>query len=146
VSSNALVAYVGPLMAGAGAVGALVRWYVVDRRKSQAEARLTEETTGAEVDVHDTGARDARLLYVQRQVDMERAFHVQQITDRDAEIARQRAELNRRDEVIATLLRDVDRLEGQLARVTRDLNNVRAQLNDISTNPNLRAVHKDEKP
>jgi uncharacterized coiled-coil protein SlyX len=127
------LSYVGPIVAGVGLLGAGLRWYVVDRRKSEVETKLAEDTMQSDIDLRDTGARDARLLYVQRQVDMERSFHTQQIADRDAEIARQRAELAHRDDIIANLLHEVDRLEMQLAQMSREMSEVRSQLNDLST-------------
>lgn len=121
-----------PLIAAGGALGALLRWYIVDRRKSDIEARLKEEALPADVNLRDSTAADARLIYVQKQMDIERAFHGQQINDRDAEIARQRAELVHRDEIIAGLLRDVARLEAQLAQMGRELTAVHTQLAHLS--------------
>lgn len=142
--TNIFATLIGPTLAAGGAAGALVRWYIVDRRKSIAEARLSEDTLGSEINLHDTSAADARLIYVQKQMDLERKFHDEQLRDRDAQIAWQRSELNHRDDIIAGLLRDVNRLETQLAQMAQDLHNVRAQLQGISTNPNMRAVRKDE--
>lgn len=133
MSASAIASWVGPGLALVGALIGLITWYVRDRRKSLAEAELIEHTSNSDIDLHDTGARDARLIYVQRQVDMERAFHVQQIADRDAEIARQRAELAHRDERITSLLAQVDRLEAELAEMTRQMTSIRSQLNDMAT-------------
>jgi septal ring factor EnvC (AmiA/AmiB activator) len=134
--SSVAVTWVAPGLVLAGAVLGLIRWYVRDRRKSEAEAELIEHTLDSDADLHDTGARDARLVYVQRQVDMERAFHVQQIADRDAEILRQRTELAHRDQQITSLLRQVRELERQLGEMTRQLTSVRSQLVQLAVHDN----------
>jgi septal ring factor EnvC (AmiA/AmiB activator) len=122
----------GPLAGLSAAVVALVTWYFSDRRKSKAEIEVAEATVQSQIEKKDVDAQDARLLYVQRQVDMERSFHQQQIADRDAEIARQRAELERRDQRITALLTQVDALEKQLADVTRQMTRVRSQLDELA--------------
>jgi septal ring factor EnvC (AmiA/AmiB activator) len=120
------------LLGTGGGIGGLALWYVKDRRKSQAESAVAVRTVESSVDLRDQDAHDARLLYVQRQVDMERAFHQQQLADRDAEIIRQREELTRRDERIASLRDQVSQLEKQLADVHQQLDSVRAQLSDLA--------------
>jgi archaellum component FlaC len=126
----------GPLAAVAGAAVALVIWFLGDRRKSKAETTVAEATVQSEIDKADLDARDARLLYVQRQVDLERSFHQQQIADRDAEIERQRTELGGRDARIAALLAQVEELQTQVERVTGLLNDVRSQLTELATATN----------
>lgn len=116
---------------GLGAPG-LVAWFVRDRRKDRAATVVAEQTVESEVELKETGALEARLVYVQREMDLERGFHRQQIADRDGEIERQRAELARRDERIASLLDQVAHLEQQLADVTRQLTSVRTQLNELA--------------
>lgn len=114
-----------------GIPGGIV-WYVRDRRKSRAEAAVAERTVGAQVDQADTGAADARLAYVQRQMDLERDFHAHQVADRDAEIHRQRAELAHRDQVIAELREEVADLQRRLAELTVQLSSVHHRLGELA--------------
>lgn len=107
-------------------------WYIRDRRKSRAESAIAERTVDATVDVQDTGAADARLAYVQRQMDLERNFHRQQLTDRDAEIVFQRVELSRRAEVIRDYRQEADTLQQRLYTLTDQLSGVRDRLNELT--------------
>lgn len=109
----------------------LVVYFVKDRRKNLATTAVLERTVEPEVDLKETGAAEARLVYVQKEMDLERAFHQRQISDRDAEIERQRAELERRDERIAHLLEQVGRLEQQMAAMAQEVTSVRAQLTQL---------------
>lgn len=127
-----LLAWAGPLAAGLTGLGGLISWAVKDRRKSNAESAVAERTVGSLVGLKDTDADTARQVYMQRQMDIERTFHLQQIADRDAEIERQRAELKSRDVRITSLLDQVASLERQLAEVTRQLTSVRTQLNELA--------------
>lgn len=129
---NVWLSVIAPLAGLSAAIVALVRWYVSDRRKSRAESEVAEATIRADIEKKDVDAQEARLLYVQKQMDMERTFHQQQIADRDAEIARQRSELERRDERITALLQQVEELQGQLTRVSESLTEVRAQLDELA--------------
>jgi len=107
-------------------------WYIRDRRKSRAESAIAERTVDATVDVQDTSAADARLAYVQRQMDLERNFHRQQLTDRDAEIVFQRVELSRRAEVIRDYRQEADTLQQRLCALTDQLSGVRDRLNELT--------------
>jgi chromosome segregation ATPase len=117
--------YLLPLL-GAGAA-----WWVRDRRKDAAAAEVAERTVPADVAVKEAGADEARLVYVQREMDVERSFHRQQLADRDAEIARQRAELGHRDQIIARLRDQIEELQARLDGATRQLNSVRDQLDEL---------------
>lgn len=101
--------------------GAAMVWWIRDRRKDRAAADVAERTVPAEVALKDVGADEARLVYVQREMDAERQFHRNQIADRDAEIARQRAELEHRDELIAQLRAEAEQLRDQLAHAGRQI-------------------------
>jgi uncharacterized protein HemX len=122
---------VSAILVALGLPGLLV-YFVQDRRKNLAAAAVAERTVDSEVELKETGAEEARLVYVQREMDLERQFHREQLADRDKEIDRQRAELARRDDRIASLLQQVAHLEGQLAEVTRQLTSVRNQLNELA--------------
>jgi hypothetical protein len=65
-----------PVSALAAAIVGLVTWYISDRRKSAAETTVAEATVQSDIDKRDIDAREARLLYVEKQMDMERAFHL----------------------------------------------------------------------
>lgn len=121
---------VSAVVVGLGGPG-LIAWFIRDRRKENAATTVAEQTVESEVEIKETGALEARLIYVQREMDLERGFHQQQLADRDAEIERQRAELVRRDERIARLLEQVGHLEGRLADMTREVTSMRDQLTEL---------------
>lgn len=112
--------------------GAAVLWWVRDRRKDRAAATVAERTVDPEVELKETGAAEARLVYVQREMDLERAFHREQIAERDRAIEWRDAELARRDDMIARLVAQVTDLENQLAGVSQQLTAVRSQLNELA--------------
>lgn len=128
---GAVLSHVTEGFVALGVPGGLA-WYVRDRRKSRAESAVAERTVDATVDVQDTGAADARLAYVQRQMDLERNFHRQQLTDRDAEIVFQRVELSRRAEVIRDYRQEADTLQQRLCALTDQLSGVRDRLNELT--------------
>lgn len=105
---------VSAIVVGLGGPG-LLAYFVQDRRKNRAASTVAERTVEPEVDLKETGAAEARLVYVQREMDLERQFHGRQIADRDAEIARQRAELDHRDALITELRAEAEQLRDQLA-------------------------------
>lgn len=115
------------------AAGAALMWWVRDRRKDRAAAEIAERTVPAEIAIRDTGAGEARLVYIQREMDAERSFHRQQLADRDAEIQRQRSELAHRDELIATLRVEAEDLRDRLAAATRQLSSVMERLDELSS-------------
>jgi hypothetical protein len=131
VNVGAVLSHVTEGFVALGVPGGLA-WYVRDRRKSRAESAVAERTVDATVDVQDTGAADARLAYVQRQMDLERNFHRQQLTDRDAEIVFQRVELSRRAEVIRDYRQEADTLQQRLCALTDQLSGVRDRLNELT--------------
>lgn len=110
----------------------LVLWWLRDRRRDRAAVAVAEQTIGADVTLKDTGALEARLVYVQRSFDLERSFHVHQVADRDAEIVRQRTELAHRDQVIEELQEQVGRLQAKLADATRQPPTVRDRLGELA--------------
>lgn len=112
-------------------IGFSIVWWVRDRRKDRAAAEVAERTIPADVAVKEAGADEARLLYVQREMDLERAFHRSQLVDRDAEIDRQRSELHHRDQTIARLRDQVEELQRRLNDALRELNSVRDQLEEL---------------
>jgi septal ring factor EnvC (AmiA/AmiB activator) len=112
--------------------GGFLTWWLRDRKKDRAAASVAEQTVPADVAVRETGAAEARLVYVQREMDAERHFHQQQLADRDAEIERQRKELSYRDRLIRELRDKVADLETQLEAVTQQLTSVRNQLNELA--------------
>lgn len=93
----------------------LLLYFVVDRRKNKAASTVAERTVEPEVGLKETGAAEARLVYIEREMNAERQFHRNQIDDRDAEILRQRAELDHRDTLIAELRAEAVQLRDQLA-------------------------------
>lgn len=107
-------------------------WWIRDRRKDRAAADVAERTVPAEVALKDVGADEARLVYVQREMDAERQFHRQQLADRDTEIERQRAELTHRDALIARLRIEAEDLRDRLAEATRQLASVLARLDELT--------------
>lgn len=112
--------------------GGAVGWWVRDRRKDRAAADVAERTMPAEVALKDVSADEARLVYVQREMDTERQFHRQQLSDRDVEIARQRGELAHRDQLIANLRVEAEDLRDRLAEATRQLASVLARLDELT--------------
>jgi septal ring factor EnvC (AmiA/AmiB activator) len=112
--------------------GGFLTWWLRDRKKDRAAASVAEQTVPADVAVRETGAAEARLVYVQREMDAERQFHRSQLADRDAEIERQRKELSYRDRLIRELRDKVADLETQLEAVTQQLTSVRNQLNELA--------------
>lgn len=112
-------------------LGACILWWVRDRRKDAAAAEVAERTVPADIAVKEAGADEARLVYVQREMDLERAFHQRQLADRDAEIERQRAELIHRDHIIGRLRDQVEELQRRLNDALRELNSVRDQLEEL---------------
>lgn len=113
-------------------LGLLTIWWLRDRRKDAAAAEIAEQTVPAEVGLKETGALEARLVYVQREMDLERVFHRTQLADRDTEIARQRAELDHRDQIIARCRTQIEDLQTRLDGATRQLNSVRDQLEELA--------------
>lgn len=128
-------------------IGSLALWWLRDRRKGRAADEVAERTVDADVAVKDIGAEDARLIFISKTWDTERAGLQRAIADRDREIERQRAEIERRDgmlvhrdQVIESLRRQLDELEGRLADATRRLMEARHQLDEldqrsVSTSP-----------
>jgi len=105
---------ISAIVVAAGGPGLLL-YFVQDRRKNRAASTVAERTVEPEVGLKETGAAEARLVYIQREMDAERQFHRNQIDDRDAEILRQRAELDHRDTLIAELRAEAVELRDQLA-------------------------------
>ena len=93
----------------------LVLYFFVDRRKNKAASAVAERTVEPEVELKEISAAETRLIYVQREMDMEREFTRRQIADRDSEILRQRTELDHRDALIAELRAEAVQLRDQLA-------------------------------
>lgn len=112
--------------------GAAVVWVVRDRRKDRAASDIAEQTVPAEVDLKETGAAEARLVYIQREMDAERQFHHNQLADRDAEIARQRGELEHRDALIAELRAEAERLRDQLAHAGSQIASLLERIEQLS--------------
>lgn len=131
MNAGAVLSHVTEGFVALGVPGGLA-WYIRDRRKSRAESAIAERTVDATVDVQDTSAADARLAYVQRQMDLERNFHRQQLTDRDAEIVFQRVELSRRAEVIRDYRAEADTLQQRVAALTDQLSGLRDRLNELT--------------
>lgn len=134
MSAGDVIARITEALVALGIPGGIV-WYFRDRPKSQAEADVAERTTESQVELADTGAAEARLAYVQRQMDMERNFHSQQVADRDAEIARQRGELEHRDQVIAELRSEIDDLQERLTEALDQLSSVRDRVAELADHP-----------
>jgi hypothetical protein len=131
------VTLIGSMVGLASALVGLLIWFLRDRRKSRAEAEVAEATIRASIEKRDSDAHDARLMYVLKQVDAERAFHTQQIADRDVEIARQRTELERRDELVAHLRAQIESLEQRLTEAVKQMSQVREQLNQLANTPSV---------
>lgn len=144
MSASDLVGHVAEGLIAVGAPGAVV-WLVRDRRKSRAETAVVERTVEAQVEQADTGAAEARLAYVQKQMDLERGFHARQVADRDAEIERQRAELAHRDRVIEELREEIDDLQRRLSEAMTQLLAVRDRVTELANHPAAPAPRTGER-
>lgn len=113
----------------------LIAYFIKDRRRNRAASEVAERTVGPEVDLKETGAADARLVYVQREMDLERQFTRQQIADRDAEIARQRDELSLRDQLIAHRDQIIAELRSEIEELQTRLTAVRDRLSELTDTP-----------
>lgn len=110
----------------------LVVYFVKDRRRELAATTVAERTIEPDVEMKETGAAEARLVYVQREMDLERQFHQQQLTDRDAVIQRQRSEITYRDQVIEHRDQIIAELRGEIEELQRRLTAVRDRLTELT--------------
>lgn len=130
-------------------LGGIVLWWLRDRRKDRAAAEVAERTVDADVTLKDLGAEDARLVYLAKTWDTERAGLQRAIGDRDGVIEWQRAELERRDAMVAhrdmvieSLRRQLDEMEGRIADLSRQLVAARHQLDEFDQRSDKPSTHQ----
>ncbi len=121
---------ISAVLVGLGVPG-LFAYFVQDRRKNRAASTVAERTVEPEIDLKETGAAEARLVYVQREMDLEREFHARQIASRDAEIDRQRTELKHRDTLISELRAEAEELRDQLAHAASQITSLLARIEQL---------------
>lgn len=113
-------------------VPGLVMYFVKDRRREMAATTVAERTIEPDVELKETGAAEARLVYVQREMDLERQFHQQQLSDREVVIGRQRSEIAYRDQVIEHRDQIIAELRGEIEELQRRLTAVRDRLTELT--------------
>lgn len=106
----------------------LILFYVRDRRKTRAEAKVLEGTTQSQIDLSSISAVEAHVAFVERAFEAERASNQRQIADlkeelREAEAVatRQRIELEKVRSELERLRGQVEFLNGELAAAMKRL-------------------------
>jgi chromosome segregation ATPase len=128
VSWAALLGYAAPW----AVVGAVLLWWLRDRRKDHAAAEVAERTVPADVAVKDVGAAEARLLFAERAFDGERASYDRRIEYLEARETQLAADVAHRDDVIARLRSQAEQMEQRLAEMTRQMTAMRAEIDALT--------------
>lgn len=101
------------VLLGLGVPSALV-WFVRDRAKSKAAARVATGTAGAEISKAETSALEAHMAFVETTFNAERQSMNRQVKDLNTEVARLRGDLQARDRRIQELTAQVEQLTTQM--------------------------------
>lgn len=118
----------------AGAVGlpAIIGYFLVDRRRTRAAAKVAERTIDADVAKADTTALEAQFLALDKAFGLERQSYERQVRALAAQMEEVRVDAARRmEEVRAMAAQQVAELRANLAEVRTKCDHMRARLDAL---------------